>query len=74
MKSSATPSAVISPVQGMKRDALEQSWSVMVRIESYFRDLGSFVMKSRAITSNGFAFGSGNISASGALVGRVLTL
>ena len=43
----------------MKRDALEQSWSVMVRMESYFWDLGSFVMKSRAITSNGFALGSG---------------
>ena len=46
----------------------------MVRIESYFWDLGSFVMKSRVITSNGFAFGSGNIGASGALVGQVLTL
>ena len=74
MKSSATPSAVISSVQGMKRDALEQSWSVMVRIESYPWDLGSLVMKSRAMTSNGFAFGSGNIGANGALVGRVLTL
>ena len=58
----------------MKRDALEQSWSVMVRMESYFWDLGSFVMKSRAITSNGFALGLGNIGVSGALVGRVLTL
>ena len=58
----------------MKRDALEQSWLVIVRIESYFWDLGSFVMKFRAITSNGFAFGSGNIGVSEALVGRVLTL
>ena len=58
----------------MKRDALEQSWSVMVRMESYFWDLGSFVMKSRAITSNGFAFGSGKIGVRGALVGQVLTL
>ena len=58
----------------MKRDALEQSWSVMVRIESYFWDLGSFVMRFRAMTSNGFAFGSGNIGASEALVGQVLTL
>ena len=58
----------------MKRNALEQLWSVIVRIESYFWDLGSFVMKSRAITSNGFAFGSGNIGASRALVGQVLTL
>ena len=64
----------MSSVQGMKRDALEQSWSVTVRIKSYFWDLGSLVMKSRAITSNGFAFGSGNISANEALVGQVLTL
>ena len=64
----------MSSVQGMKRDALEQSWSVMVRIESYSWDLGSFVMKSRAMTSNGFAFGSGNIGVNGALVGQVLTL
>ena len=58
----------------MKRDALEQSWSVMVRIESYFWHLGSLVMKSRAITLNGFAFGSGNIGANAALMGQVLTL
>ena len=58
----------------MKRDALEQSWSVIVRMESYFWDLGSFVMKSRAMTSNRFAFGSENIGTSGALVGQVLTL
>ena len=36
--------------------------------------LRSLVMKSRAMTSNGFAFGSGNIGVNGALVGRVLTL
>ena len=65
---------MISSIQGMKRDALEQSWSVMVRIESYLWHLGSLVMKSRAMTSNGFAFGSGNIGANGALVGWVLTL
>ena len=46
----------------------------MVRIKLYFCDLGSLVMKSRAMTSNGFAFGSENIGASGALVGQVLTL
>ena len=58
----------------MKGDALEQSWSVMVRMELYFWDLGSLVMKLRAMTLNGFAFGSGNIGVNGALVGRVLTL
>ena len=58
----------------MKRDALEQLWSVMVRMESYFWDLESLVIKSRAMTLNGFAFGSGNIGANGALVGQVLTL
>ena len=47
---------------------------MMVRIESYFWDLESFVMKSRAMTSNGFALGSGNIGANRALVGQVLTL
>ena len=42
----AVPSAVISSLQGMKTDALVQSWLVMVRRESYPWDLGSLVMKS----------------------------
>jgi len=33
--------------------ALEQSWSVMVRIVSYPNDKGSLVMKSRAMVSKG---------------------
>jgi len=44
-------------LQGMKIAALEQSWSVIVSIVSYPEDVGSFVMKSIAITSNGRACG-----------------
>ena len=55
----AVPSALISSRQGMKRDILVQSWSVMVRMESNPCDSGSFVMKSSAIVSNGSASGVG---------------
>ena len=55
----AVPSAVISSVQGMKTDALVQSWSVTVRRESYPWDLGSLVIKSSAIVSNGSTSGHG---------------
>ena len=55
----AIPSTVISSLQGMNTDALVQSWSVMVRRESYPWDLGSLVMKSNAIISNGSASGHG---------------
>ena len=55
----AVPSAVISSLQGINTDAFVQSWSVMVRRESYPWDLGSFVMKSNAIISNGSASGCG---------------
>ena len=55
----AVPSAVISSLQGIKTDALVQSWSVMVRRESYPWDLGSLVIKSSAIVSNGNASGHG---------------
>ena len=55
----AVPSAVISSLQGMKTKALVQSWSVMVRRESYPWDLGSLVIKSNAIVSNGNASGRG---------------
>ena len=53
------PSAVISSLHGMNMDALVQSWSVIVKIESYPQEFGSFVMKSRAIVSNGKASGQG---------------
>ncbi len=52
---SITPSAVIVSLQGMKIAALLQSWSVIIRIESYPWDLGSLTMKSMAITSKGSA-------------------
>ena len=55
----AVPSAMISSLQGIKTDALVQLWSVMVRRESYPWDLGSLVMKSSAIVSNGSASGCG---------------
>ena len=55
----AVPSAVISSLQGMKTEALVQSWSVMVRRELYPWDLGSLVIKSSAIISNGSASGCG---------------
>ena len=51
--SAATPSVVINSLQGMRIIALEQSWSVMVRIVSYPPDCGNFVMKSIAIVWNG---------------------
>jgi len=41
-----TPSAVIVSWQGMKMAALLQSWSVIVKIVSYFPDFGSFMIKS----------------------------
>ena len=55
----AVPSAVISSLQGINTDALVQLWSVTVRRESYPWDLGSLVMKSNAIVSNGSASGRG---------------
>jgi hypothetical protein len=68
------PSALISLLHGMKTAALVQSWSVMVRIESYPCDGGSLVMKSRVTVLKGIALGFGNIGWSSALVGLGLTL
>ena len=65
MYNMAVPSAVIPLVQGMKMDALVQSWSVTVSIASYFCDLGSFIIKSSAIVLKGFTSGLGVIGASG---------
>ena len=42
----ATPSAVIVSWQGMKMAALLQSWSMIVKIVSYFPDFGNFTIKS----------------------------
>src|SRR6266702_1493773 len=54
----ATPSLVIVSLHGINNAALVQSWSVIVSIESYPLDVGSFVMKSIVTTSNGCASGS----------------
>ena len=64
----------ISSRHGMNIDALEQSWSVTVRIESHPLDSRSFMMKSMATTSNGVASSLANISCSGARVGQLFTL
>ena len=48
-----TPSESIASLQGMNIDALEQSVSVIMRMVLYPPDSGSFVMKSKAIVSNG---------------------
>jgi hypothetical protein len=45
-----------------------------VRMESYPWDLGNFVIKSRAMVSNGIASGLENMGWSAALIGRLLTL
>ena len=54
-KSSATPSAVIVSLQGIAISIFVQSWSVMVRMESYPADSGNFTMKSIDIVWNGKA-------------------
>ena len=48
----------IVSLHGMKNVALEHAWSVMVSIVSFPSLSGSFVIKSRAIVSNGSALGS----------------
>ena len=72
--SPAVSSAIILSLQGMNTAAFVQSWSVMVSIESYPCEIGSLVMKLRAIVSNGIASGLGNMGDSDALVGCVLIL
>src|ERR1700744_899135 len=53
--SSATPSAVIVSLQGIAISIFVQSWSVMVKMESYPADSGSFMIKSIDIIWNGNA-------------------
>ena len=65
----ATPSASIVSLQGIKMAALEQSWSVIVRIESYSWDSGSLMIKSIAIVWKGRAFGSVVMGKLGGLTG-----
>jgi len=64
----------MASLQGMNTDALEQSVSVIVRMVSYPPDSGSFVMKSRAIVSNGRAFSVSMMGNKGGWLGWVLTL
>ena len=47
----------IVSLHGIKMDPFEQSWLVIVSIESYPSDGGSLVMKSSAMHSNGCASG-----------------
>ena len=63
--------ALIVSLHGMNIDPFEQSWSVIVSIESYSSDGGSLVMKSSAIHSNGCASGLVGIGNWGGL-GRVV--
>ena len=58
---SATSNAPISSLHGMNIAPFEQSWSTIVRIESYSPDLGSLVMKSKEIRSKGLASGCTSI-------------
>ena len=53
--SSATPSAVIISQQGIAISIFVQSWSVIVKMESYPADSGSFMIKSIDIVWNGKA-------------------
>jgi hypothetical protein len=58
----------------MKIVALEQSWLVTVRMESYPCDTGNLVMKLIATVSKGVASGLAHMGSIGALVGQLLTL
>jgi len=64
----------MASLQGMNTDALEQSVLVIMRMVSYPPDSGSFVMKSKAIVSNGRAFSVGVMGNKGGWLGWVLTL
>ena len=68
------PSAIISSLQGMKIATFVQSWSVTVRTALYPCDMGSLVMKSSAMVSNGSTSGFGRMGTNGALVGQLFTL
>ncbi len=63
--------ASIASLHGMNMDPFEQSWLVIVNIESYPSDSGSLVMKSSTIHSNGCASGSVEMGNWGGL-GRVV--
>ena len=52
---SATPSAIIVSLQGITISIFVQSWSVIVKIELYPANSGSFTIKSIDIIWNGSA-------------------
>ena len=63
--------ALIVSLHGINMDPFEQSWSVIVRIESYPSDGSSLVMKSKAMHLNGCASGfvmMGNCGSLGCVV------
>src|SRR6267142_3964060 len=70
----ATPSELIASLQGMKIDAFEQSWSMIIRIVSFPKDSGSLVMKLSAIVWKGKASGAGVIGYTGGFDRFVFTL
>ena len=59
--SPATSSAKIASLHGMKIATLEQSWLVMVSMESYPFEGGNLMMKSIATVSKGSACDTGEI-------------
>ena len=72
--SSATPSAVIVSLQGITISIFVQLWSVMVKMESYPANSGSFMIKSMDIVWNGRAPIVGMIGFKGAFRGWVFVL
>ena len=70
----ATPSAVIVSLQGIAISIFVQSWSIMVRMESYPADSSSFTIKSIDIVWNGKAPIAGVIGFRGAFWGWVFAL
>ena len=74
MYRAAICSLEISSRHGMNMNTLEQSWSVIVRMESYPSDSGSLVIKSMATTSNGVASSLAYMGCNGARVGQLFTL
>ena len=71
---SATPSAIIVSLQGIAISIFVQSWSVMVKIESYPTDSGNFTIKSIDMVWNGRAPIVGVIGFRGAFLGWVFVL
>src|ERR1700744_6254990 len=72
--SSATPSAVIVSRHGIAISIFVQSWSVMVKMESYPADSGSFTIKAMDMGWNGRAPIVGMIGFRGGFWGWVCIL